>query len=132
MRYIIVSMSRDNKTHFYKLPKRNIAVSPAKETNYNLPMAFPQNKNNNISVPNNQSLSSGSFFQSIKDGFATSIGFNIADRAVSSIFGNRKVDVVHTTDQCSNITLEYNKLLEKGDIIPEYLKTQYEKCNRIV
>jgi hypothetical protein len=128
-------MSRDNKTHFYKLPKRNIGVSSTKETNYNLPMAFPQNKNNNISVPNNQSISSNSFFQSIKDGFATSIGFNIADRAVSSIFGNRKVDVVHTnsvTDPCPNIALEYNKLLEKGDVIPDYLKNQYEKCNRIV
>jgi hypothetical protein len=39
-------------------------------------------------------------FQTLKEsvvgGFGSGIGFNIADRAISSLFGGRKVEVQHT------------------------------------
>jgi len=58
--------------------------------------------NNGITVVNGTTTvsstggNSGGFFQSIKEGFAIGTGVNLADRFVSSIFGNRKVDVVNS------------------------------------
>lgn len=95
------------------------------------PYTMPVTNNNGVMV----SGGSPGFFQSIKDGFATSIGFNIADRVVSSIFGNRKVDVTHnytSSNQlnCVDITKNYNTMLENGEVVSDSLKTQFNQCSK--
>jgi len=116
--------------------------------NSNLPSA-----NNGIMVVNGSTTmpsisngGSGGFFQSIKDGFAIGTGVNLAERLVSSIFGNRKVDIVNSNPQqtgtpgqtnyvydnhCDYITYTYNKLLENNEMIPEKISNEYNRCSSI-
>jgi hypothetical protein len=119
-------MSRDNKTPFYKYPKRNISTA--------LPTSTPLPKKQVSNNPITQN-SGGGIMQTIKDGFATGIGFSLADRLVASFMGPRKVEVVHTTQttnelNCNNINKEYNKLFEDGMSISEELKNKFEQCNK--
>ena len=80
--------------------------------------------------------------ESVVGGFGTGIGFNLADRAVSSIFGGRKVEVQHTnvgsgtnvgssssnTPSCEDIINIYKNALSKGENIPQSLEERYSKC----
>jgi hypothetical protein len=71
-----------------------------------------------------------SFKESVIGGFGAGIGMNIADRAISSIFGARKVEVQHTgSDQgCGDIINIYKNALSKGESIPQSLEDKYNKC----
>jgi hypothetical protein len=94
-------------------------------------------------VPSISNGGSGGFFQSIKDGIAIGTGVNIADRLVSSIFGNRKVDVVNSNpgsssqsnyvydNHCDYINYTYNKLLENNEMIPEKIRNEFNRCSSI-
>ena len=83
-----------------------------------------------------QPLSSqGGMMQTLKDslvgGLGAGIGMNIADRAISSIFGARKVEVQHTNstnDSCGDIINIYKNTLSKGETIPQSLEERYNKC----
>ena len=68
--------------------------------------------------------------ESVVGGFGAGIGMNIADRAISSIFGARKVEVQHTgSDQgCGDIINIYKNALSKGENIPQTLEERYNKC----
>ena len=83
----------------------------------------------------------GGMMQTLKEslvgGFGAGIGMNIADRAISSIFGARKVEVQHTTlgsgtnstnDSCGDIINIYKNALSKGESIPQTLEDKYSKC----
>ena len=78
----------------------------------------------------------GGMIQTLKEslvgGFGAGIGMNIADRAISSIFGARKVEVQHTnvaSDQgCGDIINIYKNALSKGESIPQTLEDKYSKC----
>ena len=81
----------------------------------------------------------GGIMQTLKEslvgGFGAGIGMNIADRAISSIFGARKVEVQHTTigsdtetNECQNIIKIYKETLSKDEIISQTLQEKYEKC----
>jgi len=78
--------------------------------------------------------SQGGMFQSFKEslvgGFGTGIGFNLADRAVSSLFGARKVEVqkVSSNSSCEDIMSIYKNALSKGETIPQTLEERYNKC----
>ena len=71
-----------------------------------------------------------SFKESVIGGVGAGIGMNIADRAISSIFGARKVEVQHTgSDQgCGDIINIYKNALSKGESIPQSLEDKYNKC----
>ena len=89
-----------------------------------------------------QPLSSnqGGMMQTLKEslvgGVGAGIGMNIADRAISSIFGARKVEVQHTgsdtnvvSDQgCQDIIKIYKESLSNGEVISQTLQEKYEKC----
>lgn len=90
-----------------------------------------------------QASQQNSMSQTLKDsvvgGFGTGIGFNIADRAISSLFGGRKVEVQHTNvvsdtnvsrdnKYCENILTIYKETLSKGEYIPQSLEERYKKC----
>jgi len=84
--------------------------------------------------------------QSLKEtlvgGFGAGIGMNVADRAISSIFGPRKVEVQHTSvasgpqvesgpqvgTSCEDILSIYKNVLSKGESIPQSLEERYNKC----
>ena len=76
--------------------------------------------------------------ESLVGGFGAGIGMNIADRAISSIFGARKVEVQHTTigsntnvesdKGCRDIINIYKNALSKGENIPQSLEEKYSKC----
>ena len=78
------------------------------------------------------------FKESLVGGFGAGIGMNIADRAISSIFGARKVEVQHTTigsdtsvesgNTCEDIMSIYKNALSKGESIPQTLEEKYNKC----
>ncbi len=75
----------------------------------------------------------GGMMQTLKEslvgGFGAGIGMNIADRAISSIFGARKVEVQHTnTVSCGDIINIYKNALSKGENIPQSLEEKYSKC----
>jgi hypothetical protein len=76
----------------------------------------------------------GGIMQTLKEslvgGFGAGIGMNIADRAISSVFGGRKVEVQHTgSDQgCGDIINIYKNALSKGESIPQTLEERYNKC----
>ena len=80
--------------------------------------------------------SQGGLLQSFKDslvgGFGAGIGMNVADRAISSIFGPRKVEVQHTnvvtSNTCEDIMSIYKNVLSKGESIPQSLEEKYNKC----
>ena len=84
------------------------------------------------------STQGGGIMQTLKEslvgGFGAGIGMNIADRAISSIFGARKVEVQHTgsdtnvENECQNIIKLYKESLSNGDIISQTLQEKYEKC----
>ncbi len=79
-----------------------------------------------------------SFKESLVGGFGAGIGMNIADRAISSIFGHRKVEVQHTNigsgtsvasgNTCEDIMSIYKNALSKGETIPQSLEEKYNKC----
>ena len=75
-----------------------------------------------------------SFKESLVGGFGAGIGMNIADRAISSIFGARKVEVQHTNtsstseNECQDIIKLYKETLSKGEFITQTLQEKYEKC----
>jgi hypothetical protein len=79
-----------------------------------------------------------SFKESLVGGFGAGIGMNIADRAISSIFGHRKVEVQHTnigdgsqvsnSNTCQDILNIYKNALSKGESIPQSLEEKYNKC----
>ncbi len=71
-----------------------------------------------------------SFKESLVGGFGTGIGFNLADRAVSSLFGARKVEVqkVDSNSSCEDIMSIYKNALSKGETIPQTLEEKYNKC----
>jgi len=71
-----------------------------------------------------------SFKESVIGGFGAGIGMNIADRAISSIFGARKVEVQHTNieNECQDIIKLYKETLSKDEIISQTLQEKYEKC----
>ena len=74
-----------------------------------------------------------SFKESLVGGFGAGIGFNLADRAVSSLFGGRKVEVQHTNSSqivtsCEDIMNIYKNALSKGESIPQSLEEKYNKC----
>ena len=85
----------------------------------------------------------GGMMQTLKEslvgGFGAGIGMNIADRAISSIFGGRKVEVQHTNvvsdssenNNCQDIIKMYKESLSNGDIISQTLQEKYEKCKSI-
>jgi len=116
-------------------PKLNSAL-PTPTTNNGIMVV-----NGSTTVP---SISNGGFFQSMKEGFAIGTGVNLADRLVSSIFGNRKVDVVNSNPQqtgsqtnyvydnhCDYINYTYKKLLENNEMIPEKISNEYNRCSSI-
>jgi hypothetical protein len=80
----------------------------------------------------------GGMMQTLKEslvgGFGAGIGMNIADRAISSIFGARKVEVQHTNtsstseNECQDIIKLYKETLSKGEFITQTLQEKYEKC----
>jgi hypothetical protein len=78
----------------------------------------------------------GGMMQTLKEslvgGFGAGIGMNIADRAISSIFGGRKVEVQHTNvvseQGCGDIINIYKNALSKGENIPQSLEEKYSKC----
>ena len=84
------------------------------------------------------STQGGGIMQTLKEslvgGFGTGIGMNIADRAISSIFGARKVEVQHTNtsltseNECQDIIKLYKETLSKDEIISQTLQEKYEKC----
>jgi len=84
------------------------------------------------------STQGGGMMQTLKEslvgGFGAGIGMNIADRAISSIFGARKVEVQHTNtsstseNECQNIIKLYKETLSNGEIISQTLQEKYEKC----
>jgi hypothetical protein len=76
-----------------------------------------------------------SFKESLVGGFGAGIGMNIADRAISSIFGARKVEVQHTNvgsdtseNECQDIIKLYKETLSEGNFISQTLQEKYEKC----
>jgi hypothetical protein len=71
-----------------------------------------------------------SFKESLVGGFGAGIGMNVADRAISSIFGPRKVEVQHTNveNECQDIIKLYKETLSKGEFITQTLQEKYEKC----
>ena len=91
----------------------------------------------------------GGMIQTLKEslvgGFGAGIGMNIADRAISSVFGARKVEV-HTNvvsgpqavsasssseNECQDIIKMYKESLSNGEIISQTLQEKYEKCKSI-
>ena len=82
----------------------------------------------------------GGIMQTLKEslvgGFGAGIGMNIADRAISSIFGARKVEVQHTTigsdtnveNECQDIIKLYKEMISNGNFISQTLQEKYEKC----
>ena len=99
--------------------------------------AIPSQKYNQASQ---QPLSNqgGGMMQTLKEslvgGFGAGIGMNIADRAISSIFGARKVEVQHmntsstSENECQNIIKLYKETLSKNEITSQTLQEKYEKC----
>ena len=79
--------------------------------------------------------SQGGLLQSFKDslvgGFGAGIGMNVADRAISSIFGGRKVQIEHVDSSCEDILNIYKKALSNGENIPQSLQEKYNKCINI-
>lgn len=86
------------------------------------------------SKPSLPSPSQGGMVQTFKEsmvgGLGSGIGFNLADRAISSLFGARKVEVQHTnvSNECNDILKLYKDLLSKGEIIPNTIEEKYKKC----
>jgi hypothetical protein len=77
----------------------------------------------------------GGMMQTLKEslvgGFGAGIGMNIADRAISSIFGARKVEVQHVNnkvDACEDIISIYKRMLNNGETIPQTIEEKYNKC----
>jgi hypothetical protein len=85
-------------------------------------------KNHNVSRDITQPQSSG-FIESVVSGIGAGIGASVAERAVSSVLGNRTVNVVHRSPDCEDINKIYKEFSEKGDI-PETVKEAYSKCNK--
>jgi hypothetical protein len=71
------------------------------------------------------------FKDSLVGGFGAGIGMNIADRAISSIFGGRKVQIEHVDSSCEDILNIYKKALSNGENIPQSLQEKYNKCINI-
>jgi hypothetical protein len=66
--------------------------------------------------------------ESIVSGVGAGIGLNIGDRIVSSIFGNRTVNVVHKSPECDDINKIYKEMSESGNVT-ESVKAAFDKCS---
>jgi len=76
------------------------------------------------------------FLQSIKDGFATSLGFNLGSRTVDAILGSRTTIVEHRHTQfdsanCASIIQQYQQSMLSSPTISSELKIAFDKCNEI-
>ena len=86
------------------------------------------------SIQNSSIPQQGGMIQTLKEsvvgGFGAGVGMNIADRAISSIFGARKVEVqkVSSNSSCEDIMSIYKNALSKGETIPQTLEERYNKC----
>ncbi len=91
-----------------------------------------KNSHRRSSEHNKRDTSSGStfnptFFQTVKEGIATGVGVAVGERLVNSIFGPKKVEVVHTTINCDQVKLNYLKGVETNTITDE-LQKSYNEC----
>ncbi len=82
----------------------------------------------NVSRDIPQPQTSG-FVESVVSGIGAGIGASVAERAVSSVLGNRTVNIIHRSPDCEDINKIYKELSEKGELT-ETVKEAYSKCNK--
>jgi hypothetical protein len=68
--------------------------------------SIPNNNNINTSPTINTSTNNNGFVSNVVSGFALGTGVNLSDRLISSILGNRKIEVEEKKIDCS---LEENR-----------------------
>lgn len=101
---------QQKRSYSMTLPKKNVPSMPYTPSYHSPSTSVGQN-----------------FKDSLVSGLGTGIGFNIAERAVSSLFGGRKIEHVNN-DSCEDIISIYKKALLNNESIPESLREKYNKC----
>ena len=105
--------------------------STQQKRSYGTAIPFPKYHQASQQPLSNQGGMMQTLKESLVGGFGAGIGMNIADRAISSVFGGRKVEVQHTNstnDSCGDIINIYKNALSKGESIPQSLEERYNKC----
>jgi hypothetical protein len=109
-----MTVNKQSKRKYSNYPVRNL--SSAVHT-------YPVNSA--MSNPITPVSSSPSVLSSIKDGFGMGLGASLADRAISSIFGPRTIEVQH--NNCDKIIDLYKTGLQNNNIT-ESLEQDYQQC----
>jgi len=95
---------------------------------YNKPKRKIVHEQSPTSTTSSPSLGS-TFKESLVSGIGGGIGMNIADRLISSVFGNRSVNVVHKHPECEDIGKMYAQMKENGTLT-DSMKEAFEKCSK--
>ena len=85
-------------------------------------------KVNSISPVNSSSsvsYNSPSITETLASSIITGVGVNLGDRLVSSVLGNRKVEIINNNIDCNDIIKKY----ESGDTL---ILDEYNKCKKII